>query len=137
MILLASISQITVAKNKSNVSLEEASEFIRLQSKGKVLSAKTTHFNGSKMHRIQVLTPSGRIKIFQVPVNRDPNKQSTDFIHNGNRYSQDRNKEIKRYNQNTSNRYRNTNRSSNTSRYTTPKTYNNSNNSTKGDSKQK
>jgi hypothetical protein len=137
LILFIGFSSELVAKNKSDVSLEEASEFIRQQSQGKVLSAKTTHFNGARMHRIQVLTPSGRVKVFQVPAYKEPNKQSTDYIQNGSRYTQDRNKETKNYYQNNSNRTRNINRSTLNSRYKTPKTYSKPNNTTKGESKQK
>ncbi len=66
-LFLVSTSPLNAADKKGSVSLEQASEMVRLQSKGKVLSARTTNFNGGKTHRIQVLTPSGRVKIFQIP----------------------------------------------------------------------
>lgn len=54
---------------KSSVSLEEASEMIRHSTQGKVLSAKTNDNNGAQSHRIRVLTPSGRVKVYNVPAN--------------------------------------------------------------------
>ncbi len=68
MLFLSNNSVLYAAGNKDTISLEQASEMVRLQSKGKVLSARTTNFNGGKTHRIQVLTPSGRVKIFQIPI---------------------------------------------------------------------
>ncbi len=62
---------VNAADKKKIVSLEQASELVRQQSEGKVLSARTTNFNGNRTHRIQVLTPSGRVKIFQIPLNKD------------------------------------------------------------------
>ncbi|MCF6319607.1 MAG: hypothetical protein L3J83_10095 [Proteobacteria bacterium] len=68
MLLLSNSSILYAAGKKDTISLEQASEMVRLQSKGKVLSARTTNFNGGRAHRIQVITPSGRVKIFQIPI---------------------------------------------------------------------
>jgi hypothetical protein len=78
-ISLLGLVQISYADNKDKVSLEQASEKIRKQSKGKVLSATTKNHNGIESHRIQVLTKSGRIKIYQVPTNKNQlqNKSNT------------------------------------------------------------
>lgn len=141
LILLVSISSITVAKDKLDVSLEDASEYIRAQSNGKVMSARTTNFNGLKMHRIQVLEPSGRVKVFQVPANRSHHKNGMESMYNGQILGPDRNKKPNNYYQNNSNRSRNasrnTSRNSNASRYIAPKNYSHPNSSIKGDSKQK
>ena len=114
------------ADKKKQVSLEQASELVRQQSKGKVLSARTTNFNGSKTHRIQVLTPSGRVKIFQIPSNKESFRNQQIYKQ---RYSQDRLNPTPNLNnrQNHSN-YRNPN-SNNTSR--------NKSTSSNGDNKQK
>lgn len=135
-ILLASFSQSTVARNKSNVSLEDASEFIREQSKGKVLSARTTNFNGEKKHRIQVLTPSGRVKIFQVPTYINPKQRRSNY-NNGMGALDNTNKNINKYYQNNSSRNRSSYRNSNTTRYSAPKNHSIPNSSTQGESKQK
>lgn len=55
------------AKKQVPFSLEQASEYARKDSNGKVLSAKTTIANGEKIHRVQVITSSGRVKIYQLP----------------------------------------------------------------------
>jgi hypothetical protein len=55
------------AKSPAKVSLEQASEAVRIQSKGKVLSARTTRtINGAKIHKIKILTPNGRVKTHSV-----------------------------------------------------------------------
>lgn len=86
MLFLVNNPTVNAADKKNTVTLEQASEMVRKQSKGKVLSARTTNFNGGRTHRIQVLTPSGRVKIFQVPVNKDKFKNLQ--LHKP-RYSQD------------------------------------------------
>jgi len=98
-ICLLGMVQSSYAENKQKLNLEQASESVRKASKGKILSAKTTHVNGVATHRIQVLTESGRVKIFQVPAfdkntktnnsnqYRDNNKPSTN-----NYYSNDKTK---------------------------------------------
>ncbi len=58
------------AKNKKEVSLADASQAVRLETKGKILSARTMKSSGRATHKIQVLTPSGRVKTFRVPVNQ-------------------------------------------------------------------
>jgi|GEM_PF-5562746 len=66
------------AKKQVPFSLEQASEYARKESNGKVLSAKTTMANGEKIHRVQIVTPSGRVKIYQLPtsVNKKQNKSN-------------------------------------------------------------
>jgi hypothetical protein len=55
------------AKSLTKISLEQASEKIRKQSKGKVLSARTTRtINGEKIHKIKIITPDGRIKMHTI-----------------------------------------------------------------------
>jgi hypothetical protein len=55
------------AKSSTKISLEQASEQIRKQSKGKVLSAKTKRtINGERIHEIKILTPNGRVKTHSV-----------------------------------------------------------------------
>jgi hypothetical protein len=55
------------AKSPPKISLEQASEQIRKQSKGKVLSARTTRtINGARIHKIKILTPNGRVKTHSV-----------------------------------------------------------------------
>lgn len=55
------------AKSSTKISLEQASEQIRKQSKGKVLSARTTRtINGTRIHKIKILTPNGRVKTHSV-----------------------------------------------------------------------
>ncbi len=68
------IAPITTAKNNKEVSLAEASQAIRLETKGKIISARTMNSNGHSTHKIQVLTPSGRVKTFRVPVNQSNQK---------------------------------------------------------------
>ena len=128
MLFLASNPTINAADKKNTVTLEQASEMVREQSKGKVLSARTTHFNGGRTHRIQVLTPSGRVKIFQVPMNKD--KFKSQQAHKP-RYSQDQ-----------MNKLNNSSRRSNLTNYRAPNTNTARNSSTSptkstGDKKQK
>jgi len=85
--LLLSSSFINAVEKKDTISLEQASEMVRLETKGKVLSAKTTNFNGIKAHRIQILTPSGRVKIFQIPLHRE---NLIKQLNRNQRYSHDR-----------------------------------------------
>lgn len=67
---LLGLMPFSYANNKDEISLEQASETIRKQTSGKVLSATTKKYNGIKSHRIQVLTESGRVKIYKVPVEK-------------------------------------------------------------------
>ena len=77
------------ATDKVKISLKEASEFIRKTTKGSILTTSTSTINGVKTHRFKVLTPSGRVQIFQVPIYRNKNHTSLDYIRNGKRYSND------------------------------------------------
>lgn len=49
------------------MNLEDATMHVRESTKGKILSAKTTVSQGQKVHRIQVLTQKGRVKIYRIP----------------------------------------------------------------------
>ncbi len=70
-------TQLSFAQGRKEVSLAQASEHIRNDTKGKILSAKTTEINGRKTHKIQVLTPSGRVKVYQIPVSPQTRPQNT------------------------------------------------------------
>lgn len=126
LLFLFNNSAVSAADQKSTVTLEQASEMIRQQSKGKVLSARTTNFDGGRTHRIQVLTPSGRVKIFQIPMNKDKFK------------SQEANKS--RYSKNQTNTPANSASRSKHSNYRSPNSGNttkNNSTSSNGDKKQK
>ena len=60
---------------KDSMDLEQAAEHARKSSKGKVLSARTTNRRGENTHRIQVLTPSGRVKIYNIPAKEANNSR--------------------------------------------------------------
>lgn len=104
MMLLA--SSFGFAEKKLSVTLEQAAEDVRRSENGKVLSATTTYFNGQLSHRIQVLTPSGRVKIVQVPTSGDTVNRSSNL----NNYRNDRNPQQEKPSQNNrSNRYQDLN----------------------------
>lgn len=107
MTLLFSIP-ISYAQN-DEVSLEQASETIRKESKGQVLSATTKNYNGVKTHRIQVLTESGRVKVYQVPANKNAQPNPRQPQNNDSRYNRPNNS-------NSSNNYRNKNPNNSTNR---------------------
>ena len=48
------------------VSLDEAVARVRRQTKGKILSAETVAVDGRDVHRIKVLTETGRVRRLQV-----------------------------------------------------------------------
>ena len=126
MLFLSNNSIIYAAGKKGTISLEQASEMVRLQSKGKVLSARTTNFNGGKNHRIQVLTPSGRVKIFQIPIAESHFRKPQ--YYNSPRYQHDKTNIRSNYSNH-----------SNLSNYRTPNSHstskNNSTNSSGGNNK--
>jgi hypothetical protein len=68
--MLLFTSNLVLAEKKLSVTLEQAAEHVRKAEDGKILSARTTYFNGQLSHRIQVLTASGRVKIVQIPTSR-------------------------------------------------------------------
>jgi len=88
------------ANNDDEVSLEQATESIRKESQVQVLSATTNNYRGVKSHRIQVLTESGRVKVYQVPANKNEQPNSNKYQNNNNRSNNSNNS-------NTSNNYRN------------------------------
>ncbi|VAW39776.1 hypothetical protein MNBD_GAMMA01-2040 [hydrothermal vent metagenome] len=90
LITLMSFSQFAMAEKRNNVTLEEASELVRIKSKGKVLSARTTNFNGEKAHRIQVLTPAGRVKVVQIPVYQQKKHRTSDYRSERKYYTHDK-----------------------------------------------
>ena len=71
------------AKN-SSLSLEQASKQIQTQSQGKILSAKTLHDNHQHTHRIKVLLPSGRIKVYKLPATVPNNQPQVEKKYNNN-----------------------------------------------------
>jgi len=76
------VAPISLAQSKKEVSLADASKSVRLNTQGKILSAKTTQSNGRKTHKIQVLTPSGRVKTFRVPVNNGNDNRNSSSRNN-------------------------------------------------------
>jgi len=50
----------------SNEGLENAVQAIKKDTEGRILSAKTVDKNGSRIYKIKVLLPSGKIKTFHV-----------------------------------------------------------------------
>ncbi|MCB1595799.1 MAG: hypothetical protein KDI76_12890, partial [Xanthomonadales bacterium] len=66
------------------MSLEDATEYVRSTSKGKVLSAKTNINEGKKSHRIQVLTPSGRVRVYQIDAQKYDNRREPDSSQRSN-----------------------------------------------------
>lgn len=52
--------------DKNGLTLDEAVAKIREQTDGRILSAKTVHHNGKRIHQIRVLTKDGRVQRFQV-----------------------------------------------------------------------
>jgi hypothetical protein len=92
--------------NEDEISLEQASESIRKESKGQVLSATTKNYKGVKTHRIQVLTESGRVKVYQVPANKQQQPKPRQPQQNDSRYNRPNNS-------NDSNNYRNINPNNN------------------------
>ncbi len=52
------------------VTLDEAVEQVRDDTKGQVLSAQTVTVAGRRIHRIKVLMPDGRVRIVQVPAGK-------------------------------------------------------------------
>jgi len=101
-ITLLGFVQCLYAQNNDFVSLEEASETIRKESKGQVLSATTNQYNGVTSHRIQVLTKSGRVKVYQVPAYKKDIPQ-----HYGNSNSSNKNNYRNRQPNNSTNNNRN------------------------------
>ena len=78
---------LTLAKDVNETSLAQASERVRNSTKGKILSAKTVNSNGQITHKIQVLTPSGRVKMIRVPKKQDTQDYSN--TKQGRPYKQD------------------------------------------------
>lgn len=72
-VLLTMTLSYAIAQENKVVNLAEASEYVRKNENGKVLSAKTISLNGVKVHRIQVLTKTGRVKVYQVPTRKISN----------------------------------------------------------------
>ena len=51
---------------QSNQSLNDAAQSIKQQTGGRILSTKTVNKNGQRVHKIKVLLPSGKIRVFSV-----------------------------------------------------------------------
>ena len=77
-LLLFGFVTVSHAKPPKEISLADASEIVRNKTNGKILSARTSRVNGQNLHKIQVLTQSGRVKIYRVPAqkNRDRHARS-------------------------------------------------------------
>ena len=52
--------------SRRGVSLDEAAVKVRKQTGGRVLSADTTSSRGDAVHRIKMLLPSGRVRVYLV-----------------------------------------------------------------------
>jgi hypothetical protein len=107
--LLIFIASPLYAGAKFSVTLEQAADQVRKSSNGRILSARTTKFKGQFSHRIQVLTPSGRVKIVQIPaalIKLEGYNDSNNYRNNSKQRQPDDNiKDNKR-----PNRYQNNNR---------------------------
>ncbi len=49
------------------MSLKQAISHIKQQSGGRILSAKTVSERGQALHKIKVLLPSGKVRVFRIP----------------------------------------------------------------------
>ena len=94
-------STFALAEDKLSVTLEQAAEDVRKSENGRVLSARTTYYNGKTEHRIKVLTPSGRVKIVKIPTFKvkSNNYQNPNDYRNNNQQSKpvNQNKRPSRY----------------------------------------
>lgn len=53
-------------RSRRGISLDEAAARVRKKTGGRVLSADTTSSRGDAVHRIKVLLPSGRVRVYLV-----------------------------------------------------------------------
>ena len=141
-ILIMGFGQFSVAAKKQQVSLEEASELIRHSTQGKVLSARTTGKDNLKSHRIQVLTPSGRIKVYQVPANNSQKNKNENYDRRDNRQSSNylvnpKQRDNSRSSQNRTSNSSNNRNNSNTNNSQKNQTRTSTSKQSKGESKQK
>lgn len=51
---------------QASQSLDSAVQSIKQKTGGRILSAKTVHKNGQRVHKIKVLLPSGKVQVFRV-----------------------------------------------------------------------
>lgn len=51
---------------RSQISLDEAVQRVRRETGGRILAAETVRKDGIPAHRIKVLMPSGRVRVFYV-----------------------------------------------------------------------
>jgi hypothetical protein len=55
------------------ISLADAVDRVRLDTNGEILSATTIKEDGKSVHRIKVLMPTGKVRIFKIPKDqKDP-----------------------------------------------------------------
>lgn len=54
---------------KNTQSLNSAAQSIKQQTGGRILSTKTIIRNGKRIHKIKVLLPSGKVRIFKIKAN--------------------------------------------------------------------
>lgn len=62
---LLSSSYIQLAQS-SNKTLNEAVESVKQETGGRILSAKTVNKDGKRIHKIKVLLPSGKVRVFKI-----------------------------------------------------------------------
>ncbi len=55
-----------VAERPSGISLDQATEQVRRQTGGRILSAETVDKKGRRVHRIKVLTPDHKVVIREI-----------------------------------------------------------------------
>ncbi len=65
--LFMACSVVTVSAEAQTRTLQQAVAEVESQTGGKILSAETIRVGKQVIYRIKVLTPEGRIQIFQIP----------------------------------------------------------------------
>lgn len=60
---------VVVAVRASALTLHQASVRVKRETGGRILSSRTVHKNGTAIHRIKVLMPSGKVRIFNINAN--------------------------------------------------------------------
>ena len=65
--------EIINVSSQQSKSLEQAVKDIKKKTGGRVLSAKTIKLKGKPVHRIKVLMPSNKIRIFHIDLNPEKN----------------------------------------------------------------
>jgi uncharacterized membrane protein YkoI len=60
------------------ITLADAVEQVRSETGGEILSATTLREDGKRVHRIKVLLPDGRVRIFKVPESNEADAHPVD-----------------------------------------------------------